>query len=56
MCPYAICDKPYSPLITCVPLNKLCTMCFLGNFNQYKECEKLEESNHYSPRNGEQDD
>lgn len=43
MCEFAIHDKPCTGLITCGPLNKLCTMCFMGNLNQYKECCRLEE-------------
>lgn len=34
---------PNSPLFMCAPLNKLCTMCFMGNMNQYNECKKLED-------------
>lgn len=52
MCPYAIHDKPNPPLITCGPLNKLCTMCFMGNFNQYKECERLERAGLYKVPEG----
>lgn len=42
MCEYAIYDKNNPMLITCAPLNKLCTMCFVGNMNQYYECKQIE--------------
>ena len=52
MCPYAIHDKPNPPLITCGPLNKLCTMCFMGNWNQYNECVRLEKPVYIRLRRG----
>ena len=47
MCEFAIHDKPYPGMIMCGPLNKLCTMCFMGNFNQYEECCEVIENQHY---------
>ena len=33
----------------CEPLNKLCTCCILGNWNQYKECQHIENTQGYTP-------
>lgn len=33
-------DKNKLPI--CEPLNKLCTFCILGNFNNYKEAQRIE--------------
>ena len=44
MCEFAVHDKPYPGMITCGPLNKLCTLCFMGNFNQYEQCCELTEN------------
>ena len=52
MCEFAIHDKPANGLITCGPLNKLCTMCFMGNMNQYRQCCKVVENQYYVPRKG----
>lgn len=52
MCEFAIHDKPCTGLITCGPLNKLCTICFMGNLNQYEECLKVKESQHYKFKRG----
>lgn len=47
MCEFAIHDKPNAGLIMCGPLNKLCTMCFMGNLNQYIECCKITNAQYY---------
>ena len=35
-------------LPVCEPLNKLCTMCFMGNLNQYNEAQKVVASRQYT--------
>lgn len=36
-------------LPVCEPLNKLCTLCFLGNQNQYEEAKRITASSNYAP-------
>lgn len=47
MCEYAKLDAIGGKLPLCVPLNKPCTLCFLGNGNQYEECRKKEQEKKY---------
>lgn len=53
MCEFAIHNMPSAGLIMCGPLNKLCTMCFMGNLNQYNECCKVVENQHDVPQKDE---
>lgn len=52
MCNFAIKDNNNPMLFACYPLNKPCTMCFMGNMNQYYECEKVEANKHYGSNLG----
>lgn len=47
MCEYAVPDRNNPMLFKCVPLNKPCTLCFMGNMNQYNEAKMVSESMHY---------
>ena len=38
-------DKNKFPI--CEPLNKLCTFCILGNLNNYKEIQRIENEKQY---------
>lgn len=48
MCEYAVIRDGQLPL--CEPLNKLCTLCFMGNMNQYNECQRVLTERQYTPK------
>ena len=53
MCEYAKVDVIGGKLPLCEPLNKPCTLCFLGNWNNYYECKRKEkEDGRWQLKNG----
>lgn len=48
MCEYQKVFFDENKLPICEPLNKLCTFCILGNWNNYKEAQRIEIEKNYT--------